>query len=91
MSKRKFIVLVALMSLSLIGIICLQAYYIGNSIDTFENQFNYSVKKSLSQAIEKIEKAEKRDYIYKINRLINEGGKIDTTAIINFYIKECFI
>lgn len=88
MSKRKFIVLVALMSLSLIGIICLQAYYIGNSIDTFENQFNYSVKKSLSQAIEKIEKAEKRDYIYKINRLINEGGKIDTTAIINFYIKE---
>jgi two-component system phosphate regulon sensor histidine kinase PhoR len=88
MSRRKFIVLVALMSLSLIGIICLQAHYINNSIDTFENQFNLTIKTSLSQTIEHIERTEKRDNIIKINKLINEGGKIDTTAIINFYVKE---
>jgi len=76
------------MSLSLIGIICLQAYYINNSIDTFEKQFDYSVKKSLSQTIATIEKNEKRDNLYKINKLISQGGTIDTTAIINLYIKE---
>ena len=76
------------MSLSLIGIICLQAYYINNSINSFENQFNFSVKKSIGYTIQNIEKKEKLNSIIKINQLINDGGKIDTTAIINFYIKE---
>ena len=88
MSKNKFIILVVLMSLSLIGIICLQAYYINNSINSFENQFNFSVKKSIGYTIQNIEKKEKLNSIIKINQLINDGGKIDTTAIINFYIKE---
>jgi signal transduction histidine kinase len=88
MNRIKFIVLVVLMSLSLTGIICLQAYYINNSITAFENQFKTNVKKSLSYVVLSIEKDDKLSHNIKIKELIANGGKIDTTAIINFYIKE---
>ena len=45
MNKRVFLALVVLMSLSLIGIILVQAYYINNSLRNTEEQFNFNVKK----------------------------------------------
>jgi len=88
MNRIKFIALVVLMSLSLTGIICLQAYYINNSVKAFENQFKNNVRKALSYVVQSIEKDEKLNHNIKIKELITNGGKIDTTAIINFYIKE---
>ena len=88
MNRIKFIALVVLMSLSLIGIICLQAYYINDSVTSFENQFKTNVKRSLSYVVLSIEKDEKLSHNIKIKELIANGGKIDTTAILNFYIKE---
>ena len=43
-----FTLLVVLMSLSLIGIIFVQAYYINNSLETKEEQFTFNVKKALN-------------------------------------------
>ena len=48
MNKRIFLALVILMSLSLIGIILVQAYYINNSLRNTEEQFNFNVRKALS-------------------------------------------
>ena len=48
MNKKLFTLLVILMSLSLIGIIFLQAYFINNSLETKEGQFSFNVKKALN-------------------------------------------
>ena len=48
MNKRLFALLVILMSLSLIGIIFVQAYYINNALETKEEQFTFNVKKALT-------------------------------------------
>ncbi len=90
MNKRIFLVLVVLMSCSLIGIILVQAYYINNSIQNSENQFNFNVKKALSYVSNTIENEEKEDYLRKFNDLLSQGAinVNDTTAIINIYLKE---
>ncbi|WP_044398634.1 sensor histidine kinase KdpD [Lacinutrix sp. Hel_I_90] len=90
MSKKVFFVLVILMSLSLIGIIFVQAYYIKNSISTKEDQFTFNVKKTLSYVAENIEKEDFRDHVIKLKREIESGKviKIDTTAISSLYIRE---
>ena len=77
------------MSCSLIGIILVQAYYINNSIQNSENQFNFNVKKALSYVSKTIENEERSDHYYKISELIKEGKtKLDSNAILNFYIKQ---
>jgi len=48
MNKKLFTLLVILMSLSLIGIIFVQAYFINNSLETKEGQFSFNVKKALN-------------------------------------------
>ncbi|WP_290697337.1 HAMP domain-containing sensor histidine kinase [Lacinutrix sp.] len=90
MSKKVFLVLVVLMSLSLIGIIFVQGYYITNSIKNKEDNFNFTVKKALSHVSKSIEDDEYKDYAFKLRRLIDQGVEVnkDTTAIINLYIKE---
>ncbi|WP_397362514.1 sensor histidine kinase [Olleya sp. R77988] len=88
MNKRIFLVLVVLMSCSLIGIILVQAYYINNSLQNTEKQFNHNVKKALSYVSNTIEKEEKEDYLRKFTELLRQGVINDTTAIINIYLKE---
>lgn len=88
MGKKVFLVLVILMSMSLIGIIFVQAYYITNSVRNKEEQFTFNVKKALSYVSNKIGDEEFRDYVYKLQGLIEQGVNVDTTAILNLYIKE---
>lgn len=76
------------MSLSLIGIIFVQAYYINNSFRNEEEQFSFNVRKALSFASNQVEKNESRDFVFKLQSLMKEGKNVDTTAIINFYLKE---
>ncbi|WP_245907550.1 sensor histidine kinase [Olleya aquimaris] len=76
------------MSCSLIGIILVQAYYINNSLQNTEKQFNFNVKKALSYVSNTIENDEKEEYLIKFTELLNQGEINDTTAIINIYIKE---
>ncbi|WP_313791325.1 hypothetical protein [Lacinutrix neustonica] len=70
MSKKVFFVLVILMSLSLIGIIFVQAYYIKNSISTKEDQFTFNVKKALNYVADNIEDEDFKDHALKLKREI---------------------
>ncbi|MEJ2113139.1 MAG: HAMP domain-containing sensor histidine kinase [Flavobacteriaceae bacterium] len=88
MSKRIFILLVLLMSLSLIGIIFVQAYYINNSVENKEEQFTYNVKRILIDVSSDIEEREYTEYVYKFQELMARGVKVDTTAIKNLYIVQ---
>ena len=90
MKKKVFLVLVVLMSLSLIGIIFVQGYYISNSVSNKEDQFKNNVKKALSNVSNEIEKEEYRDVVNRLRKLIGQGVAIntDTTAFINLYVKQ---
>lgn len=76
------------MSLSLVGIIFVQAYYINNSLKNEQDQFTFNVKKALSFTSKKIEDAEFKDYVLKFQDLLNQGVKPDTTAFRDLYLKE---
>ncbi len=88
MSKKIFLVLVILMSLSLMGIIFVQAYYITNSVRNEEDQFEFKVKKALSDVSKEIGDREYEDYVFILSKLMHDGVVIDTTAILNIYIKQ---
>jgi len=88
MSKRIFILLVLLMSLSLIGIIFVQAYYINNSIENEEEQFTFNVKRALVDVSSAIEQKEYREYVYKFQELMARGVAVDTTLIRNLFIVQ---
>lgn len=90
MSKKVFFVLVILMSLSLIGIIFVQSYYISNSISNKEENFNFNVKQALSRVAKNIENEEFRDHVNKLRPLIIKDVDVikDTTAIRNLYVKQ---
>jgi len=81
MSKRLFVLLVVLMSLSLIGIIFVQAYYINNTVENEEKQFTFNVKKALSYVSSEIEKREFREFALIFQKEINTGKQIDTSNI----------
>jgi len=76
------------MSLSLVGIIFVQAYYINNSLKNEEEQFTFNVKKALSYTSKEIEDREFKDYVLKLQPLIDKGVTPDTTAFREFYLKE---
>jgi signal transduction histidine kinase len=75
------------MSLSLVGIIFVQAYYISNSIKNEEEQFKFNVKKALIYASNKLEERELRDYTIKFQELFKDA-KVDTTAFADFYLRQ---
>ncbi|OIQ29012.1 MAG: two-component sensor histidine kinase [Bacteroidetes bacterium MedPE-SWsnd-G2] len=81
MNKKLFILLVVLMSLSLIGIIFVQAYFINNTLENEEQQFTLSVKRSLSFVSKAIEQREFDINSRRLQHYIQSGAVADTTAI----------
>ncbi|WP_296383995.1 HAMP domain-containing sensor histidine kinase [Winogradskyella sp.] len=86
MGKKLFVLLVVLMSLSLIGIIFVQSFFINNSIENEEKNFTLSVKRALSFVSRDIEAMELRNYYVKIQPLIAQGKEPDSTVIQQLYI-----
>ena len=86
MNKKLFTLLVILMSLSLIGIMFVQAYFINNSLETKEDQFSFNVKKALNYTTSQIADNEYKKYVKALNKIISEGIEPDTTAIRNITV-----
>lgn len=87
MSKRIFVLLVVLMSLSLIGIISVQAYYIKNSVDNEKERFTYNVKKSLSYVANTLEDNELNRF-YEGYQSLPDTAKADSTAVSKLFIYQ---
>lgn len=87
MSKKIFVLLVILMSLSLIGIISVQAYYINNSVDNEKNRFESNVKKSLSYVSNKLESNE-LDRIFDVYQSLDKEEKSDSTVVSQLFIYQ---
>ncbi|MFI1772148.1 sensor histidine kinase [Thalassobellus citreus] len=87
MSKRIFVLLIVLMSLSLIGIISVQAYYINNSVQNEKERFKYNVKKSLNYVSNTIEKREFDEFYKKFQRLDKEK-KEDSSVVSQLFVYQ---
>ncbi|MBL7473667.1 sensor histidine kinase [Robertkochia sediminum] len=70
MSRRLFVLLVILMSLSLIGIIFVQGYWIKTAVEDKEEQFSNTISQVLQEVASKMEEKEFRetlDYYLKLH------------------------
>jgi len=104
MGKKLFIGLIILMSISLIGIIAVQVYWINSTIAIRGNQFSSDVKFSLAKVSDNIQKREINDY-YKVYsplidsaRMAKKGilknlfySRIDTTTNEIFTFKQSIL
>ena len=86
MSKKIFVLLLSLMSISLAGIIFIQSYFIVKNYQENDKQFSSNIKYALTETVSEIEKIEFKRYVSKFSELIASGSSIDTTSINNLYV-----
>ena len=86
MNKKLFVLLVVLMSLSLIGIIFVQSFFINKSLENERQQFTLNVKRSLSFVSKSIEDIEFRNYFEKIQPYLQNSKEPDSTLIQRLFV-----
>ena len=69
MSKRIIWSIIGLMSLSVIGLIIIQCYWIANAYKLKQQQFNQNVSEALNKIVEKVEREESYDVL--VQRMVN--------------------
>lgn len=88
MSKRLFILLVILMSLSLVGIIFVQGYWITRSVEDKEEQFLTTVSEVLAKVADKVENRERSDYFERFSLLKDSIGTPKKAQLKNFFFYQ---
>ena len=66
MNRKIYILALILTSLSLVGIIVIQGYWIKSAIDDREDAFTYSIQQVLSSVTKQIEQDEINKYVAEI-------------------------
>ena len=80
MNKTKFRLLVFFMSLSLIGIILVQLYWVNSSLKSSEEQFKFHVQQVLSKVAYKLEEQEGEEFYKIYSRYKDSTGKVPLRA-----------
>ena len=88
MNKKLFVLLVILMSMSLIGIIFVQGYWIKTSVEDKEEQFSNVVADVLDKVAEKVESRERKEYFDRLATLIDSIGSPKATQLKNFFFVD---
>lgn len=88
MRKKMFVLIVILMSISLIGIIAVQLYWINNALDSKKEQFKNDIQKSLGSAAERINEKEQAQFQKDIENLISQKGIADKAEIKSYLIQQ---
>ena len=86
MSKRIFILLIVLMSVSLIGIILIQSFFIFKNYEENDKQFSINVNYVLEETVSIVERNEFRKYLLKFRDLLANESQADTLSIQNLII-----
>lgn len=87
MDKKLFGLLVALMALSLLGIIFVQWYWISNSYNNKETQFVSNVRQVLVNTAEEIELKEIEKYYNIYSNFLSEAGTPESISISELIYK----
>jgi two-component system phosphate regulon sensor histidine kinase PhoR len=85
MNKKLFVLLVVLMSLSLIGIIFVQGFWIKKSVEDKEEQFANAVSQVLARVTDKIAQRETRDYFDRYLNLKDSIGEPKSSSLRNIF------
>lgn len=88
MNKKVFLALILLMSLSLIGIIIVQGFWIKNTVESNEDQFSYSARQVLINVAEQIERQEVDEYYVQYATIANQSKPTSTTLSELFQINK---
>ena len=83
-----FILIVFLMSISLIGIIAVQLYWINNALESKKAQFKNEVQKSLGSVSERINEKEQAQFEKEIEGIIENKGLADNAQIKNYLFQQ---
>ncbi|PCE63677.1 sensor histidine kinase [Sediminicola luteus] len=84
MNKRLFVLLVVLMSLSLIGIIFVQGYWIRKTVEDKEEQFSSTVNAVLNKVADKIEDREISQYFDDAAGIKDSVGSLKSSHLKKF-------
>ena len=74
MNKKIFFPLIVTMSISLLGIILVQSFWIKTTLDNKEEQFSLNINQALKSVSEKIQSRELRDYLAVYQKLVDSIG-----------------
>ncbi|ESU19279.1 Phosphate regulon sensor protein [Flavobacterium cauense R2A-7] len=85
MNKTRFRLLVVLMSLSLLGIILVQLYWIDTSYKNNEEQFKYHVQQVVGNVADKLQQQEFFEFYRKYNKLKDSIGKAPKQSDLKEY------
>ncbi|MDX1761938.1 MAG: two-component sensor histidine kinase, partial [Christiangramia sp.] len=85
MNKKLFVLLVALMSLSLIGIIFVQGYWIKSTIDDREEQFSYNAKQVLINVAEEIQSQEFEKYYFQYKDPDSINSRLSDRTLTEYF------
>ncbi len=88
MGKRIFVLIVVLMSVSLIGIISVQLYWINSAIESKDVQFANDVKKSMARASERLRKKEQDLYYRKLRPIFSTKEFLNKAEMKNYLIQQ---
>ncbi len=83
-----FVVIVALMSFSLIGIVSVQVYWISNAIEDKKKEFKSDVKKSLARVSEEVSENEYTDFYRTIKPYLDTTTIVNSTQLHNFVLQQ---
>lgn len=89
MNKMLFRTLVVLMSLSLIGIIAVQVYWVKYSLEQSQEQFKYQVKQVIGNVSDRLEQNEMNAFFSQYNKLKDSiGGPVSERDLIAFNYQQ---
>ena len=83
-----FVLIVFLMSISLVGIIAVQLYWINNAIESKNEQFKNDVQKSLGRVTQLINDKEEALFDKKMEGLLENVGLANEAKIRNYLFQE---
>ena len=83
-----FVLIVVLMSISLIGIIAVQVFWINNAVASKNEQFKNDVQKSLSSVTQRINDKEEASFDKKMEGFFDNVGLANDAQIRNYLFQE---
>lgn len=88
MNKNLFLFLVVLMSLSLIGIIFVQGYWIKTTVEDKEEQFSYNAKQVLINVSQDLQNEELENFWFSFNRGDSAAVALNEAALLKYFRLE---
>ena len=88
MGKKMFVLIVALMSFSLIGIVTVQVYWINNAVETKKKQFVNDVKISLTSVSEEVAEKDYAEFQRKIKPFLDATPRATSSMLRNFILQQ---